>query len=154
MKNKKEYNGDNSQRREKLMSRNTIEKIVNGEKVETEDEKFFMGKHIEPKFVKLYLDDIDLIYGVGRSSIEVLFELLHHMNYEGLITINTLVKKEICFKLKIKNQGSIANHLTKLVDQDILKRITRGVYMLNPYFAAKGDWRSNVRKIRNLYKNT
>ena len=151
MNNKKEYNGDKSQRREKLISRNTIEKIVDGKKVEVEDEKFFMGKHIEPNFVKLYLDDINLIYGLGKTSIEVLLSLLRYMSYDGLITVNTLVKKEVCSELNIKNQGSIGNHLTKLVDKDILKRISRGVYMLNPYFAAKGDWRRNIKKIRDLY---
>ena len=147
-----EYKGDKNLRKEKLLTRNTIETIVNGKKTEVEDQKLFMGKQVEPSFVKLYLDDIDILCGISKSTCEVLFEFLNYMNYEGEITINSLVKKKVCAKLQIKNIGSINNHLTTLVKKNIFKRIDRGVYFANPYVFAKGDWGKNIKKLRAAYK--
>jgi len=152
MTTKKEYNGDQHLRKEKLTSRTTKETIENGNIKNIEDEKIFSGRQIEPPFVKLYLSDIELLYRLKKNSGDLLLELLKYMNYEGEITVNKLMKERICEKLKIKNIGSINNYLTELVKKDIFQRIGQGVYFANPYLFAKGDWTKNIKGLRVIYK--
>ncbi|MBA6252858.1 replication/maintenance protein RepL [Colwellia sp. MB3u-55] len=153
MTTRKEYNGDQHLRKQKLTSRTTKESIdKNGESNVTEDVKVFSGRQIEPPFVKLYISDIELLYRLKKNSGDLLFELLNYMNYEGEITVNKLMKERICAKLEIKNIGSIGNYLTQLVKKDIFQRIGQGVYLANPYLFAKGDWSKNIKGLRVSYK--
>lgn len=154
MTTKKEYNGDQHLRKEKLTSRTTTEKIENGNIKNTEDVKTFSGRQIEPPFVKLYLSDIEILYRLKKNSGDLLLELLRYMNYEGEITVNKLMKERICEKLNIKNIGSINNYLTELVKKDIFQRIGQGVYLANPYLFAKGDWAKNIKGLRVNYKES
>jgi hypothetical protein len=149
----KEYNGDQHLRKQKLTSRTTKEtKDENGGSKFTEDEKVFSGRQIEPPFVKLYISDIELLYGLPTNAGDTLLELLSYMNYEGEITINSLMKERISKKLKVKNVGGIGNYLTLLKKKDILRSIARGVYIANPYLFAKGDWTKNIKGLRVSYK--
>ena len=149
---KKIYNGDDLTRKQKLSTRITKEeKDQHGDVKSFSDEKVYNGKHIEPPFIKLYLDDIEILYKLPKKSSQFMHELLKNMNYEGEITINSRLKDRISQKLELTNVRSMNNYLTDMVNKDVIKRVARGVYMPNPYLFAKGTW-ENVKGLRVQYK--
>lgn len=138
----------------KLTQQTTKETYDNktGEFSKGERTSTFLGKEKEPNFIKMYLDDIEILHRLPKNSGDVLHELLRNMNYESEITVNSLMKKRICEKLNIKNERSINNYLSQMVEKDVLQRVGRGVYIVNPYLIAKGDW-NDIRGLRVKYKN-
>lgn len=94
----------------------------------------------EPPYVKLYLEDVEKIYGLPNSSSPVLYELLRKMDYDGLINLNSTVKNIICEKVGYKYQ-TLKNYLNTLVKTDVFRNVGRGVYQPNPNLFGKGDWR-------------
>jgi hypothetical protein len=149
---KKIYKGDDLTRKQKLSNRVTKEeKDQDGNVKAFSDEKVYNGKHVEPPFIKLYLDDIEILYKLPKKSSQFMHELLKNMNYEGEITINSRLKERISEKLELTNVRSMNNYLTDMVNKDVIKRVARGVYMPNPYLFAKGTW-ENVKGLRVQYK--
>lgn len=94
----------------------------------------------EPAYIKLYLEDLEKIYGLPNSSSPVLYELLRQMNYDGLINLNSTVKNIICEKVGYKYQ-TLKNYLNTLVKTDVFRNVGRGVYQPNPHLFGRGDWR-------------
>lgn len=45
------------------------------------------------------------------------------------------------------SEGALNNMMTGFVKRDIIRRIGKGVYQLNPFMFAKGNW-SAIRKIQ------
>lgn len=105
---------------------------------ETRENVFTFPK--EPPYVKLYLEDVEKIYGLPNSSSPVLYELLRKMDYDGLINLNSTVKNIICEKVGYKYQ-TLKNYLNTLVKTGVFRNIGRGVYQPNPHLFGRGDWR-------------
>lgn len=125
---------------------------VTGEHTHGEKTSIFLGQDKEPPFVKMYLEDIEILHRLPKKSGDFLFELLMNMNYESEITINRIMKRRICEKLGLENERTINNFLSTMVKKDVLYRVDRGVYIVNPYLLAKGDW-NNIKGLRVAYKN-
>ena len=118
---KKIYKGDDLTRKQKLSNRVTKEeKDQDGNVKAFSDEKVYNGKHVEPPFIKLYLDDIEILYKLPKKSSQFMHELLKNMNYEGEITINSRLKERISEKLELTNVRSMNNYLTDMVNKDML----------------------------------
>ena len=100
----------------------------------------------EPAFVKLYLQDILYLSDLQPSQAGILYELIKNLNYNNQIVLNPAIKKTICKSLDIQ-MSTLNNTITKFVKADILFRIDKGVYQLNPYLFGRGDW-SNIYKLR------
>ena len=151
---KKEYNADNIKQPKQKLSQ-TIEKLTfdkkTGEQQSGEKTNVFNGKEKEPPFLKMYLEDIEILHRLPKNSSDVLHELLRNMNYQSEITVNSLMKNRIAEKLNIKNVRSINNYLSSMVEKDVLQRIGRGVYIVNPYLIAKGEW-ADIKGLRVEYK--
>ena len=147
------YSGDSARPKQKLTKKITKEIFdrATGEISQGETTTIFIGKEKEPPFLKMYLDDIEILHRLPKNSGDVLYELLVNMNYQGEIAINSLMKQRICEKLAIKNARSINNFLTQMVKKDVLQRIGRGVYVVNPYLVAKGEWK-DIKGLRVKYK--
>ena len=104
----------------------------------------------EPKYIKLYLQDILYFSDMPKHHEKILYELLKRTTYasekEGMqIILNASVKKRIAENLGIQNIRSINNALSDLVRGKILYRIDTGLYGLNSYFFGKGDWQDISR---------
>lgn len=102
----------------------------------------------EPKYIKLYLQDILYLSDLPKYHEKILFELIKRACYaaEGMeICLNASVKKRMAIELGIKNVRSINNALCDLVRGKILFRLDTGLYTLNPYFFGKGDWQDIAR---------
>ena len=150
----KEYNGDKTKEPRQKLTQKVITETLDketGEISQGEITTIFTGREKEPPFLKMYLDDIEILHRLPKNSGDVLHELLRYMNYQSEITINSLIKKRICEKLEIKNIRSINNFLSQMVKKDVLQRIGREVYVINPYLIAKGEWK-DIKGLRVKYK--
>jgi len=113
----------------------------------------------EPPFVKLYLDDIALLYNLPKGCSGILYALVKRMNYEGEITISAGVRRRIAKELNV-SAGSIANALTKYIKSGVMTKADVGIYIVNPSLFAKGFWgdilkrRSNFIEMTRTYTNS
>ena len=103
----------------------------------------------EPPYVKMYIDDVAMLHGLPRNSGNLINCLVKRLTYDGVIVISAASKKAIASELNIKAQ-SVSNQLGALLKREIISRVSRGEYMLNPNLFARGDW-SSVRKLRSNF---
>jgi hypothetical protein len=127
---------------------NTVD-LATGEVKQSEELQEY-SVQTEPAFVKLYLENIKMLYDLTVSNHKILNELLKICNYGGEIILNSSVKKRICESLET-SIGSFDNSLLKLKQQDIIRQEVRGIYYLNPELFGKGPW-SSVYQDRAKYK--
>ena len=74
----------------------------------------------EPRYVKLYLDDIAKLEGITGSQNSVLL---------GILKLTQFSTNEV-----------ILNTISNFVKREILFKIATGVYKLNPYLFGSGTW--------------
>ena len=103
----------------------------------------------EPSFVKLYVDDVAKLYSLPKGSNNVLYAFLQRMGYDGLVVINTSIKRMIAKDLGV-SVSHISNSITKFIEADVMARTDIGIFILNPSLFAKGLW-ADVRKHRIDY---
>lgn len=108
---------------------------------------------IEPNYVKVYVDTVIALLGQSKTSKEadVLLVLAKNMTYmnndmPNKVNIDSFLKKYIIQTLGI-SEGSLNNMITSFVKRDIIRRMGKGVYQLNPFMFAKGNW-SAIRRIQ------
>lgn len=113
----------------------------------------------EVPYIKLYLGEfLQNLNGLPTSCTEVLYQLLNYAKYANdsepmTIYVNSKIKQEIIQHTNITSIQTIDNALTVLVKNQILFRIYRGTYRLNPYIFGKGDWR-DIYELRLIYTFT
>ena len=107
-----------------------------------------------PPFIRLYLNEaLKTLYGLPPSCSTLLFNLLRHSNYAndpgGAMTIyvNSSYKKDLIDESEIKNTHTLENSLSLLVKKQILIRVSRGKYQLNPWIFGKGNW-TDIHELR------
>lgn len=105
-----------------------------------------VSKTKEDDFIKLYLNDIGYFHNLQPSQQELLYYFLKKMNYDNLIVINKTINEMIA-KESGKALSTVKNALATYVEQGILIRKGRGVYVANPYLFGKGHF-ENIQKIR------
>lgn len=123
------------------------ETIINNGVVEMKTRSVLV--EAEPPFVKLYLEDIVMLHDLPKSCSDILFALIKNsMTYSNTLIINNYIKDEVVKTLGYKSRQSISNAITKFVGSDIMRRISTGVYMLNPNLFARGAWR-DIQSVRS-----
>lgn len=125
----------------------TEKKIDKKGKVTTKDtikSKYYRSD--EPPFVKLYLTDVALWNGLPAEVTPILYQILHMMDKDNQVYLNSYSKKKICEKLNI-SLSTINNYITKLVKAKIMERISRGVFRLSFDYFSKRKW-SEVKQIK------
>jgi len=103
----------------------------------------------EPPYVKMYLDSLLYLKDMPKGYNVVLNALLKRMSYAGdvdgqVIVINKAVKERISKEIKV-SVSRIENVLGELVKGELIYRIDRGMYRVNPNFFGKGDWQDIAR---------
>ena len=107
----------------------------------------------EPPYVKLYLDDIVMLHDLPKSCSDVLFALIKNaMTYSNTLIINNYIKDEVVKMLDYRSRQSVSNAITKFIKKDILRRVSSGVYVLNPHLFAKGQWK-DIQRMRSEWLN-
>ena len=109
--------------------------------------------YVEPNYVKVYVDTVIALLGKQKISKEadVLLVLAKNMTYmnsdmPNKVNIDAVLKNYIIEHISI-SEGSLNNMITRFVKRDVLRRIGKGVYQLNPFMFAKGNW-SAIRRIQ------
>ena len=106
----------------------------------------------EPDYVKLYLDTLGIFTkneGLDKSLNDLLLATLKRMTYateEQVVIMNSYIKKAIAEECN-KSVKRLEQAITIWVKENIMIRVGRGVYKINPYIFGKGDWRDiyNIR---------
>jgi hypothetical protein len=103
----------------------------------------------EPPYIKMYLDSLLYLKDLPKSYNTVLNALLKRMSYAGdvdgqVIVVNKAVKTRISNEIGT-TVSRIENVMTDLVKGELLYRIDRGMYRVNPNFFGKGDWQDIAR---------
>lgn len=108
---------------------------------------------IEPNYIKIYIDAMSYFITGEEVGMEtnLLLEMAKRMTYANDAAPNQVamygkIKEDIAYQLGT-TIGSIDVILNKLVKKDLIRRIGRGIYELNPIIFAKGNW-SNIRRIQ------
>lgn len=94
----------------------------------------------EPKFIKLYVDDIGSIIGLSGTQKNILLRMLRKLDFEdGIVTLSARSRKLIAQDLNI-SEGSFRNALSKMAKTEIIKAIGHNEYEINPHYFAMGSW--------------
>lgn len=108
---------------------------------------------VEPDYVKVYINAMSLFISGDEVGMEtnLLLEMAKIMTYADDTQPNSVSMTKF-YKEKIANQlhstvPAIEVTLNRLVKKNLVKRIGRGVYELNPLIFARGDW-YNINKIQ------
>lgn len=121
---------------------------------EVTSQEFIHRYSTEPAYIKLYLDCLCDLKGISKSLNPMLIELLRHMSYAGkyedfggqVIYLNASLKRNIC-KVVNKSIKRLDQALADFCKAQILKRVDRSTYQVNPYLFGKGDWK-DIKNIR------
>jgi hypothetical protein len=106
---------------------------------------------VEPNYIKLYIDDIDYFNHLNIKSV-LLYEVLKEINYRHEIVINHGVKKRMADSIG-KSLSYVNNNLTKLIKDEVLIRVDKGIYQLNSYLLGKGGWKDILKHRQSLDLN-
>jgi hypothetical protein len=104
----------------------------------------------EPSFVKMYIDDLSLLNGLGKNGNDVLREVVKYMDYAGEIVLTPERKSNIAEKYNI-NVRTVRNQLSILVKKGILAHKTYLTFVANPQLFSKGEWK-NIQKLRDSFQ--
>lgn len=133
------------------MKRKLIERVEkkmdfeSGEVLEMSSfEEYYLDK--EPEFVKLYLDDIVKLKDLPGTSHSVLLCILRYMNYDNEVTLISHIKDKIAQKVGIA-RTTVDNVIKKLKKANLLLPVNRGVFLVNPRYFGKGEWK-NIKALR------
>jgi hypothetical protein len=107
---------------------------------------------IEPPFIKLYLDEIIKISNLPKGNSAVLYQFIRLVDYDGEVNLSPHLKNKMVRIIGMKNAKSLDNAISSLIKGNIMKRIGRGSFVLNPNLFAKGSW-NNVHHLRDKYIN-
>jgi len=107
----------------------------------------------EPAYIKLYVADMARLHGISQLSYQnILLYVAACVAYDGVVSINARRKAQIALTTGTSVK-TINNAITLFVKEEILKRVGRGDYELNPHLFAKGEW-SEIRRRREAFTFT
>lgn len=93
----------------------------------------------EPAYYKVYIQDINRIYGLNMSEQKIIQSLAANMSYNNMVVllkpIKDIMMEQLNMPLNTLNKG-----IQKLAEKGLLIRQAKSVYLINPYYIAKGKW--------------
>lgn len=118
-------------------------------KAEETTKVFYLPNNSEPAFFKVYIEDLTKLMNLPQGCSGLLYALAARMDYDGIISLGSVQKKNLSERLGIKRQ-TMDNYLGKLLKNNLMHRIARGEFMLNPDYLAKGKW-DEIKRRRDAY---
>lgn len=101
----------------------------------------------EPKYVKLYLDDLSLLNGLTTNQNTVMLEIVKRTQWQtNVVCLNKYYRDEIS-KITGSSDQVIRNIISTFVKKSILIKIGTGMYKINPYLFGTGSWQ-NIKGLR------
>ncbi len=141
---------------EKIITETTRYDYESGEIVRSEKQQAY--KSDEPDYVKFYIRawcDFKAIKGINTNF---LYSILPYMSYANeelgqIISLSTFIKEQIAQKLGWKAttvRNRFADEFAKLCKQNVLKRVGKNAYQVNPELIGKGQWK-DIRKLKATF---
>lgn len=93
-----------------------------------------------------YTRDLLLLKGIQESLAELLVEILRKANYDNQIILNATIKNEMGENMGY-SLGTIDNALTRFVNDGLLIREGRGVYLPNKDYFWKRAEEDHIERI-------
>lgn len=105
-----------------------------------------------PSFFKTFIGELSSLLKTSHAAKKVLFYILDRdlADNEDEISIGLYRKKKMAEDLNFKHTKSIDIAIGNLIDKDVLVRVGRGVFMLNPNLFSKGSL-SDLKKKNKKY---
>jgi len=103
----------------------------------------------EPPYVKMYLDTILYLKDLPKGYNPILLSILKRLpwaNQEQGIAINASVKRMMAKEIGC-SVTRIDHALTDFVKGELLYRIDKGLYNVNPMLFGRGEW-ADIAKLR------
>lgn len=138
-----------------LFNKNTGEEI----EATTKIRKTAIVKSDEPPYAKLYFDHLLEFKGGVKSASTLLLNFCEIMSYgsdpdgidANIVYVNsTFIKNYI--KRNHCTRDTYYKQLKSLIDANIIHRIDRGTFQVNPNLVGKGDWVKNgIKRLRATF---
>lgn len=130
-----------------------IEKDENGKAKKSVQRKVVRYED-EPEYIKVYLDTILYLKDLEKSYNPILLSILKRMTYASyrnkdggqIIVVNSYIKKGIAEDAGV-SVSRVNQAFTDFTKGEILIRVGRGTYQVNPHLFGKGDW-ADIKEIR------
>lgn len=110
----------------------------------------------EPDYVKLYIRAWCVFKDIKGVNTSFLYSLLPFMTYaknDQVIYLNSELKYDIAKKLNWSEKYALDRfnkEIKKLLNTNILKKIGRGKFQVNPELIGKGEWK-DIAKLRATF---
>lgn len=136
-----------------------VNTIIDGETGEVKEiqESKVVRDSSEPDFIKLYYKTFLSFNNINDIPLDFVLQLCEYIGYANssdqqmTITVNKMMKENMIKRLNYKSISSIDKILKKCVSQGLLfKTQYRGVYVVNPFFIAKGSW-NIIKKLQGQF---
>ena len=108
----------------------------------------------EPEYTKFYkyVNTLFAFKGIKQTLTPFIIEISNHMTYakEGqIVSLNKITKAKIADNMNVSTKR-LDQVIAELKANDILRKIQNGVYSVNPYIVARGNW-ADIRKLQMQY---
>lgn len=95
-------------------------------------------------FIKLNITTPCWFANINYRELDLILHIASAATYDKeiggyILLINGFQKKKLTKLMKLDSEASVANLLTGLVKHNIIYRIDRGTYLLNPHLVSKGE---------------
>lgn len=122
-----------------------------GNVIEQHSEERYFYKDNEPDYVKIYTNVWSECNQFPDKYSKLFFQLAIRMSYcnsdsldnSQIVYVMGPQKKEIMTACGWKTETPLVKGLKVLCDCGAIKRVSRGIYQINPSYAAKGSWKYN-----------
>lgn len=104
---------------------------------------------VEPKFIKLYVEDLSRLKNLSKTERNVLDKLMvitTNIGYNNEIRLSKKDRINICEYAETSDKN-LTNVLVKLIKHDIIRRVAVGCYVINPDFAYRGKQGNRAKLI-------
>ena len=94
----------------------------------------------------------DKLLDLSITSIRLFSKLTHMMDFadnEQIVRIDKTVRQQLMRHLGVK-MAMIDHSLRQLRDNGLIRRLSRGVYAVNPFYASRGKW-GDVKILRKRF---
>ena len=121
------------------------EEIIDGEVTKKEVIKTYTLDK-EEDYIKVYIKHIMYLNNLPQGLHPLIYQLVKYVTYGNQIVLTAGIKRKIASDMGM-SVHTINAYISSLVKKDILIRVDRAMYILNPVIFGKGNW-SEIVKLR------
>lgn len=129
-------------------STSTVTDLRTGEAVEHRSSNVVRMSQ-EPPYVKMYIQDLGNLMELTGGQKNLLYVLVGKIDFEGIISLNAASRRRLA-KVAGLSDGAFRNAISVFCKKDIIRRVESNEYEVNPFYFAKGEWRTINQRRRDF----